>query len=249
MTTNGGPPLLEIEGVVKRFGGITALNGCSFAVAEGSITGLIGPNGSGKTTLFNIITGLHPPDEGTIRLRGRGIAGLRPHQICRMGVGRTFQVTRLFPTLTVLENMVVPTRGIPLRGIFAPGVMAHEEERAMGLLEFVGLAEFRDKEARELSFGQQKLLELASGLMLDPSILLLDEPTGGVNPVIIERIMDRIRQLNRGGTTVLLVEHNMKVVMELCDPVLVLDNGELICQGTAAEVQKDPRVLDAYLGD
>ncbi len=240
--------LLEAVGVVRRFGGITALDGCSIRVPVGSITGLIGPNGSGKTTLFNVITGMDRAQAGEVRLRGERITGLPPSAICRRGLSRTFQITRLFWELTVLENMIVPVRKVGIRPLLGPGVLRVEEERAEALLERFGLAHLRDEPARKLSFGQQKLLEFAAVLMAQPEIVLLDEPMGGVNPTMIEFLMAVIRSLNDEGVTFLVVEHNMVAVMELCDRVVVLDQGREIVEGPPEVIQSDPRVLEAYLG-
>ncbi len=245
---NAAAPLLRTERLVRRFGGIIAVGGCSIEVTAGSITGLIGPNGSGKTTLFNLITGIYPPDAGAVFLRQRPITVLAPWQICHLGVSRTFQITRLFWDLSVLENMIVPVRQVGLRSLLGPGMYRHEQERALGLLERVGLAHLRAEPARTLSFGQQKLLEFASVLMSEPEAVLLDEPTGGVNPTTIRFMMDLIRALNREGVTFLIVEHNMAVVMELCDHVIVMDQGQVIAAGPPGVVQQDPVVLEAYLG-
>jgi neutral amino acid transport system ATP-binding protein len=242
-------PLLHTDNLTRRFGGITAVDTCSISVQQGSITGLIGPNGSGKTTLFNLITGVYKPDKGDIYLHGQRITKLKPDQICQLGLSRTFQITRLFWDLSVLENMIVPVRHPGIRALFGPGMYLHEKERALALLDRVGLTHLKDQPANKLSFGQQKLLEFAAILMADPEIVLLDEPAGGVNPTMIRFIMDLIRNLNRDGVTFLVVEHNMGVVMELCDHVLVLDQGQKIAGGPPEAVKADPAVLDAYLGN
>lgn len=244
------PPILEVKHVTRRFGGIVAVKDCSMTVEKGSITGLIGPNGSGKTTLFNLITGIYPPDAGEVLVCGKRSNGLRPSQLCNRGLSRTFQITRLFWDLSVVENMIVPVRHIGLRPLFGPGMYSHESERAMGLLERVGLDHLKNEPARKLSFGQQKLLEFAAILMSDPEIVLLDEPAGGVNPTMIRFIMDLIRTLNhKQGITFLIVEHNMGLVMELCDNIVVFNYGEKIAEGSPSEIQSNPIVLDAYLGN
>jgi ABC-type branched-subunit amino acid transport system ATPase component len=240
--------LLYTENLVKRFGGITAVNSCSIGVEKGSITGLIGPNGSGKTTLFNLITSVYKRDQGEVFLNGRQVTGLHAHKLCHLGLSRTFQITRLFWDLSVLENMIVPVRQVGLRSLLGPGMYRHEEERAMALLQRVGLEFLKDELARKLSFGQQKLLEMAAVLMSEPDIVLLDEPAGGVNPTMIRFIMDLVRGLNEDGVTFLVVEHNMSMVMELCDHILVLDQGQKIAEGPPQLIQEDPVVLDAYLG-
>jgi len=241
--------LLSTENLSRSFGGITAVDNCSISVKEGSITGLIGPNGSGKTTLFNLITSLYKPDTGDVYLRERMITNLPPSQLCHQGLSRTFQITRLFWDLSVLENMIVPVRQVGFRSLLGPGMHRHEEDRAMGLLDRVGLDHLRDEPARKLSFGQQKLLEFAAILMADPELVLLDEPAGGVNPTMIRFIMELIRSLNKEGVTFLVVEHNMGLVMELCHHILVLDQGRKIAEGPPEIIQADPVVLDAYLGD
>jgi ABC-type branched-subunit amino acid transport system ATPase component len=242
--------ILEIDNITRNFGGIIALKACSMDVRQGSVTGLIGPNGSGKTTMFNVITGVYTPDRGEIRLRGQRTTGLRSSQLCNRGLSRTFQITRLFWDLSVLENMIVPVRHIGMRALFGANIYSHEADRAISLLRRVGLEHLKDEPARKLSFGQQKLLEFAAILMSDPEIVLLDEPAGGVNPTMIRFIMDLIRTLNQEeGITFLIVEHNMGLVMELCDSIVVLNYGEKIAEGTPQEIQSNRLVLDAYLGN
>lgn len=244
-----GKTLLEVRGLHKSFGGNHAVNDCSFTVPEGSITALIGPNGSGKTTVFNLISGTMAPEKGEILLNGEPIQGLSPWSRAHRGVGRTFQITRLFREMTVLENVVAPLRDFSVGQLGLGAVSGSEAARAEELLEFVGMAAYRDARAGALSYGQQKLVELAQVLMLDPKLILLDEPAGGINPTLIERMGDLIRELNAKGTTFLLVEHNMPFVVGLCDPIRVLARGAVIAQGTPEQIQKDPLVLDAYLGD
>jgi ABC-type branched-subunit amino acid transport system ATPase component/ABC-type branched-subunit amino acid transport system permease subunit len=241
-------PLLDIQGLTKRFGGLTALDSCTFSVREGSITGLIGPNGSGKTTVFNLVSGTVPGGTGVVRFGDRRIDQLRPWERPGLGIGRTFQITRLFKQLTVLENVVAPLGHFSLRGLAAGGTAGHEAARARELLDLVGLGQFGDRTAGTLSFGQQKLVELAQVLMLEPKLILLDEPAGGVNPSMIEHLAELIRTLNRNGISFLVVEHNMPLVLELCDPVVVLAAGRCIAQGPPRQIQRDPEVLGAYLG-
>lgn len=248
-TAPDGSIALAVAGIDKSFGGITALIDCSLAVRSGSITALIGPNGSGKTTLFNCITGFYQPERGQVYVRGVPILGRRPSDIVHLGVMRTFQVTRLFRRMTVLENMIVPVRQLSLRSLFTAAIKGHERERAEALLEFVGLEMLRDQTAESLSFGQQKLLELAAALMAEPDILMLDEPAGGLNPVMIAKLAGHIQALNSRGMTFLIIEHNMGFVMDLCDPVIVMHRGSVIAQGSPDAVREDPIVLDAYLGD
>jgi ABC-type branched-subunit amino acid transport system ATPase component/ABC-type branched-subunit amino acid transport system permease subunit len=244
-----GPALLEVKALAKRFGGLKAVNGCSFDVPEGSITALIGPNGSGKTTVFNLIGGTMRKDAGEVWFDGERIDGLRPWRRAYRGIGRTFQITRLFHEMTVLENVVAPLRAFRVGQLNAGAMSGPEAERAEELLDFVGMAKFRDQKAGALSFGQQKLVELAQVLMLDPRLIMLDEPAGGINPTLIERMGDMIRELNAQGKTFLIVEHNMPFVLGLCDPVLVLAAGSCICRGAPDHIQRDPKVLDAYLGE
>jgi len=240
---------LAVAGIDKSFGGIRALTDCSLAVRQGSITALIGPNGSGKTTLFNCITGFYEPDGGQVYVRGVPVNRRRPSDIVHLGVMRTFQVTRIFRRMTVLENMIVPIRQLTLRSLFTAAIKGHERERAEALLAFFGLEGLRDEQAGTLSFGQQKLLELASALMAEPEIVLLDEPAGGLNPIMIDKLAGHVRELNGRGVTFLIIEHNMGFVMNLCDPVIVMHRGTVIAQGSPGAVREDPIVLDAYLGD
>lgn len=240
--------LLEVDRLSKAFGGIQAVDRCSFTVDSGTITSLIGPNGAGKTTVFNLINGILPADAGVVRYEGRRITGKMPHRLTRMGIGRTFQITRALGGMTVLENMIVGSPAVGWRQGFASRMLRDEVDRAMGLLEFVGIDKLAHERANTLSYGQHKLLEFASVLMSEPRLVLLDEPAGGVNPALLEQIIDRIRRLNETGTTFLIVEHNMNLVMSVSDSIVVMAHGEVLTQGTADEVQADGRVLDAYLG-
>ncbi|HEY2320773.1 MAG TPA: ATP-binding cassette domain-containing protein [Solirubrobacteraceae bacterium] len=242
--------LVEVKGVSKSYGGVTALSQCDLEVREGEINGLIGPNGSGKTTLFNVITGYERVQQGEVRFRGADITNAPPDRVFGLGIGRTFQLTRLFLRLTVLENMLVATQRSEgwLRAVLRRAGSASEKRRAMELLEFVGIERLGHEPAGNLSYGQRKLLELASLLVADPAVLLLDEPAGGVNPTLIGHLADRIAQLNRAGKTIVVVEHNMEFVMSLCSRVTVLSQGTALVSGTPAEVRADPAVLDAYLG-
>lgn len=240
--------LLELRDVVKTYGGIVAVSNASFVVNEGSITALIGPNGAGKTTAFDTITGVVEPDSGSIFFDGEEITRLRPHSVTRRGVGRTFQITRELGDMTVLENMVVSTVPNSPRSLFGGRIKPSERDRAMDLLEFVGIQGLAHQPAKRLSYGQRKLLEIAAVLMTEPRLILLDEPAAGVNPALLERIMDRIRETNRGGTSFLIVEHNMDVVMQLSDSVIVMAHGAVLVQDSPEAVRQDARVLDAYLG-
>ena len=241
--------ILEVKGLKRHFGGVKAVDDASFSVPEGSITGLIGPNGSGKTTIFNLIDDTIRAEEGEIWLDGKRIDGLPSWDRAHRGLGRTFQTTRLFREMTVLENVVAVQRTFSLRQLGKIAVSGPEAAAADELLEFVGMRAFRDQRAHALSYGQQKLVELAQILMLDPKVILLDEPAGGINPVLIERMGEIIRELNSYGKTFLLVEHNMPFVLGLCDPVHVLARGRTMASGTPEEIQNDPAVIDAYLGD
>jgi ABC-type branched-subunit amino acid transport system ATPase component len=240
--------LLEIANLGKRFGGVVAVDDCSLSVAAGSITGLIGPNGSGKTTVFNLVTGFIPRDRGDVVFKSQSIAGLPPDQIYGLGIGRTFQLARIFPRLTTLENMLVPVRRAGWRALLSQRQWSHEQDRAMEMLESMDISQVAGTLGGALSYGQRKLLELAAVMMARPELVLLDEPAGGVNPVVLERIADHIRQLNGQGVTFLLVEHNMGFVMKLCHEVVVLHQGRVIASGKPQEVRANPAVLDAYLG-
>lgn len=241
--------LLEAVDVSKSFGGINALNVCCVRVEEGEIAGLIGPNGSGKTTLFNVMTGYEQADAGAVRMRGKSIGHASPRAVFRMGVGRTFQLTRIFPRLTVFENVHVGVQRPGLTGMLRGWTSARERERVAELLDFVGLSELRDMPAGNLSYGQKKLLEFASVLVAEPQLILLDEPAGGINPTMITYLAGRIKELNHQGVTFLVVEHNMEFVMDLCDRVSVMHRGSTIAAGSPGEIRRDRSVLDAYLGD
>jgi branched-chain amino acid transport system ATP-binding protein len=240
--------LLEIRDVKKSFGGIHAVEGCSFAVEANSITALIGPNGAGKTTMFNMINGLHRADAGAIFYRDERIDRLQPHKITRKGISRTFQISRQLSDLTVLENLVVQSRRGGFLDLLKSSILRIERERGMELLSFVGIAELADKPAASLSYGQKKLMDLAAGLMAEPELMLLDEPAGGINPALLDVIIDRVQRLRGMGVTFLIVEHNMDVVMNVCDPVVVMAYGKVLAQGSPAAIQSNDAVLEAYLG-
>ena len=239
--------LLAVHDLTKVFGGVRAVDGASLSVKEGTVTALIGPNGSGKTTLFNIITGYLKADAGRVEFDGRDVTGSDPGRLYRQGLSRTFQQARIFPQLTVQENLVV-AGGYGWRKLFTSRVGREDRERAASLLEEFRLARISDLFASELSYGQRKLLEFAAVLMSEPRLVLLDEPTAGVNPVLIEMMERHVRDRNAAGITFLIVEHDMTFVMRLCDPVIVLDAGRPIFTGEPLVVQNNPLVLDAYLG-
>jgi len=242
--------MLEVRGVARAFGGVKALNGVNLTVERGSITGLIGPNGSGKTTLFNVITGYVTPDAGTVSFEGTDITRSKPNQVFALGVGRTFQLTRIFGRLSVLENMLVATQRKEswLRGLTRGMSSSDELESAMEWLKFVGLDGKSHLEAGALSYGQRKLLELAYVLVANPDVIMLDEPAGGVNLTLINEIGEKIQALNEQGKTFLVVEHNMEFVMKICHTVTVMHQGADLTSGPPAEVRANPAVLDAYLG-
>jgi ABC-type branched-subunit amino acid transport system ATPase component len=241
--------MLELEDVTKAFGGVVANAKVSLRVEQGAVVGLIGPNGSGKTTLFNAITGVHPIDAGSIRFKGTEIAALMTGEIAQAGIIRTFQQPRLYQGMSAEANMLVSAsiRTAPFAGLFrrAP---AEAEARVGELLDFVGLGAKADVLAGNLSFGQQKLLELAMALINDPELLLLDEPTAGINPQSIETLIDRLKEANRHGLTLLVIEHNMPVIMDLAEHIYCLAHGRLLAEGPPDTIRRDARVLDAYLG-
>jgi neutral amino acid transport system ATP-binding protein len=243
--------LLECSGVCKAFGGIQALAGCSLSVQQGEVAGLIGPNGSGKTTLFNVITGYHRIGQGRVRYGGRDITNARPDVVFKLGIARTFQLSRIFTQLSLLENVLVATQSGKgwVRSMVQTKGSSAERRRALEILDSVGLAAKWREPAGSLSYGQRRLLELAFVMITGPRVVLLDEPTAGVNVKLIEQLGSQIRELNAKGTTFLIVEHNMEFVMDLCDTVTVLHRGEAIVSGYPHVVRDDPRVLDAYLGD
>jgi branched-chain amino acid transport system ATP-binding protein len=244
-------PILEVQGVRKAFGGVVANHDISIQVPPGKIVGLIGPNGSGKTTLFNSIVGYHPIDAGSIRFDGNEITHLRVPEIARLGMLRTFQQTRIYGQMTCVQNMQISARtiqGAPWHVMFNK-IPPEDTERAEALLEFVGLYAKRRLRAGDLSFGQQKLLEFAMALMSEPKMLLLDEPTAGINPTLINGLIDRLKRVNAElGVTLLVIEHNMRVIMNLAEYIYCLAHGELLAAGKPDELRNDQRVIDAYLG-
>jgi branched-chain amino acid transport system ATP-binding protein len=244
-------PIIELKDVTKTYGGVVANHAVSLTVERGSITGLIGPNGSGKTTLFNSIVGYHPINSGSIRFEGQEISQLRVQEIARLGLLRTFQSTRIYGKMSCMRNMLI---SIPHRKARYLDMFAHERaevvERAERLLAFVGLHEKRFLRSGSLSFGQQKLLEFAMALMNEPTVLLLDEPTAGINPTLINGLLDRLKRANAEfGITLFIIEHNMRVIMNMASRIYCMAHGELLAEGSPARIQNDQRVIDAYLGE
>ena len=249
--------LLEAKEVVKDFGGLRAVDHCSIAVERGSICGLIGPNGAGKTTLFDLLTGFYKPNSGTVLFKDKRIDALEPHQICLQGLVRTFQIARELKNMTLLENMLLAPKGqygehLGYAIARPPKVLAREREnldRALQILQIVGLEHLKNEAAINLSGGQRKMLEVARALMTDPEMLLLDEPTAGATFEETRKLMSYIEDLRKDhGLTFLIVEHKMEVIMNLCDRIFVMNNGRKLTEGTPREVQRNPQVIEAYLG-
>ncbi len=252
MSQNNHEKILQVQDLTKRFGGLTALNNVDIHVNKGEILGLIGPNGSGKTTLFNCITGFYKPNGGAVIFDGKETTGKKPSELAKMGISRSFQITRPFNELTVLENVLI-SKSHKNEGTLTTtysGFDEEEKERAKTLLDFVEIDHLTTHKASEISFGQQKLLELACTLMQDPKMVMLDEPTAGVNPTLINKITDDIIKANEQfGTTFLVIEHNIDVIMEISQRLYCLASGEILKEGSPEEVRNDPEVLEAYFGD
>ena len=253
----GAEPILSVHDICKSFGGVRAVDGCSFDIRKGSITGLIGPNGAGKTTLFNIVAGFFRPDSGRIVLEGEDVTGMAPHRLFRRGMIRTFQIPHEFQRLTVLDNLMLVPAGRSGENIVASwfqwsrvcGEERRVREKADEVLDFLQLTHVRDEFAGNLSGGQKKLLELGRTMMTDARVVLLDEPGAGVNPTLMIKLVADIRRLNEErGYTFCIIEHDMDLIAELCDPVVVMAEGKVLMQGSMAEVRRDERVIEAYFG-
>ncbi len=248
--------ILRIEGAIKRFGGLLAVDGCSLSVQEGTIVGLIGPNGAGKSTLFDLISGFVRPDAGSIIFSGKQIGGLPAYRIARLGLVRTFQIPRALMRMTVLENMMLGSQNQTGEMIFRPilswgRVQAQErsiEKKAEEILKFFDLLRMKDEYAGSMSGGQKKMLEMARALMADPRLLLLDEPFSGVNPALSERLIERIKMLREKGLTIMIIEHAIPYVLALSDELYVLNKGAILANGRPDQVISDPKVFEAYLG-
>lgn len=249
--------MLKLEDLTKDFGGLRAVDHCSFEVPEQSLFGLIGPNGSGKSTIFNLITGFLEPTKGTVYFRGENITGKQPHEVNQRGIARTFQLVRVFRNMTVMENLLLAPKHQQgeriLPALFKPPAVRRAEQenivKARVFLDLIGLRQAENKLARSLPYAEQKMLEISRAMMTDPDLIMLDEPASGINPTVVNRILNYIRELrDRQGKTFLIVEHDMRVIMNLCERIVVLNYGQKIAEGAPEEISCNPMVIDAYLG-